>query len=77
MRKWHHSYNCMLYECQHDGVRAKGRSEGTHSSLKIFLMTIVTHTFSRREPKRLLVPRVEKAKSSLDYEFVILLYFFL
>ena len=23
LRKWHHSYNCMLYEYQHDGVRAK------------------------------------------------------
>ena len=33
---------------------------------------------ARREPKRLLVPRVEKAKSiqSFDYEFVILLYYF-
>ena len=53
--------------------------EGTHSSLKIFLMTILIHTFSRREPKRLLVPRVEKAKSSqsFDYGFVILLYYFL
>ena len=38
--------------------------EGTHSLLKILLMTILTHTFSRRGPKRLLVPRVEKAKSS-------------
>ena len=51
--------------------------ESTHSSIKIFLRTILIHTFSRREPKRLLVPRVEKAKSSLDYEFVILLYYFL
>ena len=34
--------------------------------------------FSRREPKRLLVPRVEKAKSSqsFDYKFDILLYYF-
>ena len=24
LRKWYHSYNCMLYEYQHDGVRAKG-----------------------------------------------------
>ena len=41
-------------------------------------MTILIHTFSRREPKRLLVPGVEKAKSSqsFDYEFVILLYYF-
>ena len=38
--------------------------EGKHSSLKLFLTTILTHTFSTREPKRLLVPRVEKAKSS-------------
>ena len=38
--------------------------EGTHSSLKIFLMIILTRTFSRREPKRLLLPWVEKAKSS-------------
>ena len=53
--------------------------KGTHSSLKIFSMTILTHTFSKREPKRLLVPRVEKAKSSqsFDYGFVILLYYFL
>ena len=54
--------------------------EGTHSSLKIFfLVTILIHTFSRREPKRLLVPRVERAKSrqSFDNEFVILLYYFL
>ena len=53
--------------------------KGTHSSLKIFLVTILIHTFSRREPKRLLVPRVEKAKSSqsFDNEFVILLYYFL
>ena len=58
---------------------AKEDPEGTHSSLKIFLMIILIHTFSRREPKRLLVPRVEKAKSSqsFDYEFVILLYYFL
>ena len=41
--------------------------EGTHSSLKIFLMTILIRTFSRREPKRLLVPRVEKAKSLYFY----------
>ena len=34
------------------------------SSLKIFPRIILTHTFTRREPKRLLVPRVEKAKSS-------------
>ena len=34
--------------------------------------------FSRREPKRLLVPRVEKGKSSqsFDDEFVILIYYF-
>ena len=51
--------------------------EGMHSSLKIFPRIILTYTFTRREPKRLLVPRVEKAKSSLDYEFVILLYYFL
>ena len=58
---------------------AKEDPEGTQSSLKIFLMIILIHTFSRREPKRLLVPRVEKAKSSqsFDYEFVILLYYFL
>ena len=58
---------------------AKEDPEGTHSSLKIFLMIILIHTFSRREPKRLLVPRVEKAKSSqsFDYEFVILHYYFL
>ena len=55
----------------------KEDSKCTHSSLEIFLMIILTHTFSRREPKRLLVPRVEKAKSSLDYEFVILIYYFL
>ena len=57
----------------------KENPEGTHSSLKIFLVTILTHTFSRREPKRLLAPRVEKAKSSqsFDNEFVILLYYFL
>ena len=42
----------------------KEDSKCTHSSLEIFLMIILTHTFSRREPKRLLVPRVEKAKSS-------------
>ena len=40
--------------------------ECTHSSLEIFLMIILTHTSSRREPKRLLVPRVENAKSSLS-----------
>ena len=53
--------------------------EGTHSLLKILLMTILIHTFSIREPERLLVPRVEKAKSSqsFDYEFVLLLYYFL
>ena len=53
--------------------------EGTHSSLNIFLMTIVIHTFCRLEPKRLLVPRVEKAKSSqsFDHEFVILPCYFL
>ena len=47
--------------------------EGTHSLLKILLMTILIHTFSRREPERLLVPRVGKAKSSqsFDYEFVL------
>ena len=58
---------------------AKEDPEGTHSSLKIFLMIILIHTFSRREPKRLLVPRVEKAQSSqsFDNEFVILLYYFL
>ena len=53
--------------------------EGTHNLLKIFLMTILIHFFpARREPKRLLVPRVEKAKSiqSFDYEFAILLYYF-
>ena len=52
--------------------------KGAHSSLKIFLMTILTHTFSRLEPKRLLVPRVEKGKSSqsFDDEFVILIYYF-
>ena len=57
----------------------KENPEGTHSSLKIFLVTILIHTFSRREPKRLLAPRVEKAKSSqsFDNEFVILLYYFL
>ena len=46
--------------------------EGTHSSLKIFPRIILTHTFTRREPKRLLVPRVEKAKSSqsFDYELI-------
>ena len=57
----------------------KENPEGTHSSLKIFLVTILTHTFSRREPKRLLAPRVEKAQSSqsFDNEFVILLYYFL
>ena len=51
----------------------KEDSKCTHSSLEIFLMIILTHTFSRREPKRLLVPRVEKAKSSqsFDYEFVL------
>ena len=38
-------------------------SKCTHSSLEIFLMIILTHTFSRHEPKHLLVPRVEKAKS--------------
>ena len=38
--------------------------EGTHSLLKIFPRIILTHTFPRREPKRLLVPRVEKAKSN-------------
>ena len=42
----------------------KEDSKCTHSSLEIFLMIILTHTFSRREPKRLLVPRVEKAESS-------------
>ena len=36
--------------------------EGMHSSLKVFPMIILTHTFSRHEPKHLLVPRVEKAK---------------
>ena len=51
--------------------------EGKHSSLKIFLTTILTHTFSTREPKRLLVPRVKKpSRVSLDYEFAILLYYF-
>ena len=45
----------------------KEYSEGTHSLLKIFLMTILTHTFSRQEPKCLLVPRVEKAKSSQSW----------
>ena len=46
--------------------------EGTHSSLKILPRIILTHTFTRREPKRLLVPRVEKAKSSqsFDYELI-------
>ena len=50
----------------------KEYSKCTHSSLEIFLMIILTHTFSRREPKRLLVPRVEKAKSSqsFDYELI-------
>ena len=42
----------------------KEDSKCTHSSLEIFLMTILTRTFSRREPKRQLVPRIEKAKSS-------------
>ena len=53
----------------------KENPEGTHSSLKIFLVTILLHTFSRREPKRLLAPRVES--QSFDNEFVILLYYFL
>ena len=49
-----------------------------HSSLKIFLMSIFIHTISRREPKHMLVPRVEEAKpsQSFDHEFVILLYYF-
>ena len=46
--------------------------EGMHTSLKIFPRIILTYTFTRREPKRLLVPRVEKAKSSqsFDYELI-------
>ena len=36
--------------------------EGTQSSLKIFLMTIVNHTSSRHEPKGLLIPRVQKSQ---------------
>ena len=38
----------------------KEDSKCLHSSLEIFLMIILTHTFSRCEPKHLLVPRVEK-----------------
>ena len=69
-----------IYKLSTDNaIGTKRDSEGTHSSLKIFLKTILIHTFSGREPKRLLVPRVEKAKSSqsFDNEFVILLYYFL
>ena len=48
---------------------------GRHSSRKIFLMTTLIHTFSRREPKRLLVRRVEKTGSSesFNYDFILLL----
>ena len=51
--------------------------EGKHSSLKNILMNILIHPFSRREPKRLLVPRVEKTESSesFDYDFILLNYF--
>ena len=45
---------------------SKEDSKCTHSSLEIFRILILTHTFSRREPKRLLVPRVQIAKSSLS-----------
>ena len=45
----------------------KEDSECTHGSLEIFLIIILTHTFSRREPKHLLVPRVEKAKESQSW----------
>ena len=36
--------------------------EGTQSALKILLMSIVNHAFSSREPKGLLIPRVEKSQ---------------
>ena len=42
----------------------KEDSKCTYSLLEIFLIIILTHTFSRGEPKHLLVPRVEKAKAS-------------
>ena len=52
--------------------------KGTYSSLKIFFNDHSYSYFCRREPKRLLVPRVEKGKSSqsFDDEFVILIYYF-
>ena len=45
----------------------KEDSKCTHGSLEIFLIIILTHTFSRHEPKHLLVPRVEKAKASQSW----------
>ena len=42
----------------------KEDSKCMYSLLEIFLIIILTHTFSRHEPKHLLVPRVEKAKAS-------------
>ena len=45
----------------------KEDSKCTYSLLEIFLIIILTHTFSRHEPKHLLVPRVEKAKASQSW----------
>ena len=49
--------------------------EATHSSLKIFLTTILIHPFSRREPGRLLVPRVEKPSQVSLLSTSLLFYF--
>ena len=66
----------MLYEC-HASTKTfvpKEDPEGKHSSLKNILMNILIHPFSRREPKRLLVPRVEKTESSESFDFTTLFY---
>ena len=68
----------MLYEWQLVGVRAKGRSQRCAQFAQNIFNDHSYSYFCRREPKRLLVSRVEKGKSSqsFDDEFVILINFF-
>ena len=63
LHKWHHCISGTTACCMNTSMMAfvpKEDSKCLHSSLEIFLMIILTHTFSRCEPKHLLVPRVEK-----------------
>ena len=63
LHKWHHCISGTTACCMNTSMMAfvpKEDSKCLYSSLEIFLMIILTHTFSRCEPKHLLVPRVEK-----------------